>query len=95
MEVRRPKPPLFGGCCGAFPLLPMDYRAPLAVASSSAMDAELDDEETLWAAEEELRAAQLMIEQAQRNRAEALWGRTREARRTRYAQLLPANTVDT
>ena len=35
------------------------------------MDAELDDEETLWAAEEELRAAQLMIEQAQRNRAEA------------------------
>ena len=41
------------------------------LAVSSAMDAELDDEEMLWAAEEELRAAQLMIEQAQRNRAEA------------------------
>ena len=62
-----PKPPLFGGC-GAFPVVARDGLPCALAVSSSAMDAELDDEEMLWAAEEELRAAQLMIEQAQRNR---------------------------
>ena len=50
---------------------PAPYGLALAGSSSLADMESADDEEMLWAAEEELRAAQLMIEQAQRNRAEA------------------------